>query len=62
MKMLALVLAIDEKPLKINGFCGFVSGFKSPLAHQKGKARNPLGLRVFLCFSTLPGLSGITKY
>ena len=60
--MLALVLAIDEKPLKINGFCGYVSGFKSPLAHQDGKARNPNGLRVFLCFSMLSGLSDIAKY
>ena len=60
--MLALVLAIDEKPLKINGFCGFVSGFKSPLAHQNEETRNPNGLRVFLCFSMLPCLFGITKF
>lgn len=60
--MLARVLAIDEKPLKINGFCGLVLGFKSPLAHQNEETRNPNGLRVFLCFSMLLGLSGIVKY
>ena len=60
--MLAPVLAIDEKPLKINGFCGSISGFKSPLAHQNEETRNPNGLRVFLCFSMLSGLSGIAKY
>lgn len=60
--MLALVLSINEKPLKINGFYGFVSGFKSPLAHQNEESRNPNGLRVFLYFSMLSGLSGIAKY
>lgn len=60
--MLALVLAIDEKPLKINGFCGYVLGFKSPLAHQNEETRNPNGLRVFLYFSMFPGLPGIAKY
>lgn len=60
--MLALVLAVDEKPLKNQCFCGSVAVFESPLGHQKEKARNPLGLRVFLCFSMLPGLTGITKY
>lgn len=60
--MLALVLAVDEKPLKNQCFCGSVAVFESPLGHQKEKARNPLGLRVFLCFSMPFGLSGITKY
>nr|DAH95054.1 MAG TPA: hypothetical protein [Caudoviricetes sp.] len=60
--MLALVLAIDYKPLKNQCFCGSVAVFESPLGHQKEKARNPLGLRVFLCFSMLSGLSGIAKY
>ena len=60
--MLALVLAIDEKPLRNQYFCGSVAVFESPLGHQNKKARNPLGLRVFLCFSMLPGLSGITEY
>ena len=60
--MLAIVLAIDEKPLRNQCFCGFFAVFESTLGHQKEKARNPLGLRVFLCFSMLPGLSGITKY
>lgn len=60
--MLALVLAVDEKPLKNQCFCVSVAVFESPLGHQKEKARNPLGLRVFLCFSMLSGLSGITKY
>lgn len=60
--MLAPVLAIDEKPLKINGFCGSISGFKSPLAHQNEETRNPNGLRVFLCFSMGFRLFNITKY
>ena len=60
--MLAPVLAIDEKPLRNQCFCGYVAVFESPLGHQKEKTRNPLGLRVFLYFSMLPGLSGITKY
>ena len=60
--MLAPVLAIDEKPLRNQCFCGFFAVFESPLGHQKEKARDPNGLRVFLCFSMLPGLSGIAKY
>ena len=60
--MLAPVLAIDEKPLRNQYFCGSVAVFESPLGHQKEKARNPLGLRVFLCLSMLPWLSGIAKY
>ena len=60
--MLATVLAIDEKPLRNQYFCGSVAVFESPLGHQKEKASDPNGLRVFLCFSMLPGLSGITKY
>ena len=60
--MLAPVLAIDGKPLRNQYFCVYVAVFESPLGHQKEKARNPLGLRVFLYFSTLSGLSGIAKY
>ena len=60
--MLALLLAIDENLLKNQYFCGSVAVFESPLGHQKEKTRNPLGLRVFLCFSMLPGLSNIAKY
>ena len=60
--MLALVLAIDGKTLKNQCFCGSVAVFESPLGHQKEKARNPNGLRVFLCLSMLLGLSGIAKY
>ena len=60
--MLALVLATDEKPLKNQSFCGSIAVFESPLGHQKEKARNPLGLRVFLYFSMLFGLSDIAKY
>ena len=60
--MLAPVLVIDEKPLRNQYFCGSVAVFESQLGHQKEKARDPNGLRVFLCFSMLPGLSGITKY
>ena len=60
--MLAPVLAIDEKPLRNQYFCGSVAVFESPLGHQKEKACDPNGLRVFLCFSMLPGLSGIAKY
>ena len=60
--MLAPVLSIDEKPLRNQYFCGSVAVFESPLGHQKEKARDPNGLRVFLCFSMLPGLSGIAKY
>ena len=60
--MLAPVLAIDEKPLRNQYFCGSVAVFESPLGHQKEKTRDPNGLRVFLCFSMLIGLSGIAKY
>ena len=60
--MLAPVLAIDEKPLRNQCFCGSVAVFESPLGHQNKKTRNPLGLRVFLYFSMLPGISGIAKY
>ena len=60
--MLATVLAIDEKPLRNQYFCGSVAVFESPLGHQKEKTRNPNGLRVFLCLSMLPWLSGIAKY
>ena len=60
--MLAPVLAIDEKPLKNQYFCGFFAVFESPLGHQNKEARDPNGLRVFLCFSMLPGISGIAKY
>ena len=60
--MLAPVLAIDEKPLRNQYFCGFFAVFESPLGHQNKKTRNPLGFRVFLCISMLSGLSGITKY
>lgn len=60
--MLALVLAVDEKPLENQCFCGSVAVFESPLGHQKWKTRNPFGLRVFLCFSMLPSLSDIAKY
>ena len=60
--MLALVLSIDEKPLENQCFCVSVAVFESPLGHQKEKTRNPLGLRVFLCISMLPWLSGIAKY
>ena len=60
--MLAPVLAIDGKQLINQCFCGSVAVFESPLGHKKEKTRNPLGLRVFLCISMLPGLSGITKY
>lgn len=48
--MLALVLATDEKPLKNQSFCGSIAVFESPLGHQKEKARNLLGLRVFSLF------------
>ena len=60
--MLAPVLAIDENTLKNQCFCGSVAVFESPLGHQNKKARNPLGLRVFLCISMLTWLSGIAKY
>ena len=60
--MLALVLAINKKPLRNQCFCGSFAVFESPLGHQKEKTRNPNGLRVFLYFSMLLGLSGITKY
>ena len=60
--MLAPVLAIDEKPLRNQCFCGSVAVFESLLGHQNKEARDPNGLRVFLCFSMLLGLSGITKY
>lgn len=60
--MLAPVLAIDEKSLKNQCFCGYFAVFESPLGHQKEKTRNPLGLRVFLYFPMLLGLSSIAKY
>ena len=60
--MLAPVLAIDGKPLRNQYFCVYVAVFESPLGHQKEKTRNPNGLRVFLCLSMLPWLSGIAKY
>lgn len=60
--MLALVLAIDEKSLKNQGFCCSFAGFESPLGHHEEKTRNPLGLRVFLCFSMGFGIFGVTKY
>ena len=60
--MLAPVLAIDENILRNQYFCGSVAVFESPLGHQKEKTRNPNGLRVFLCFLMLPGLSDIAKY
>ena len=60
--MLALLLAIDEKLLENQCFCGSVAVFESTLGHKKEKTRNPLGLRVFLCISMLNGLSGIAKY